>query len=235
VASGGVDFERAFAHNPTTLASHTNILTGTTPLYHGVGDNNGWLYRIEGRKDVWGKGAIIVELINPEHNLRFSKANFTLDLPEGFEPKEYSGNYPPIGEPAPEWTLSTYSGDTISLKDLKGNVVVMDFWATWCGPCAQSIPQMQKLHEKYKDRHVKIVGLTYLEKNDPVAFMKKLGATYPIMKGDPIAKDYNPNLPMVIVIDPEEKVVEIFNGYFGRESDERLERTILSVLEQAGL
>jgi peroxiredoxin len=198
------------------------------------GEKDGWLYRIEARKDVWGDGAIVAELTNLKTEVEFSPDDFRIDLPEGYTPKEYSGNYPPIGEPAPDWTLTTYSGEDISLTDLKGKVVVMDFWATWCGPCVESIPKLQALYEKYKDRNLAILGITYLEKGDPVAFMKKRDVTYPILPGDSIAKAYRASLPMVYVLDPEGRVVDIFNGYFGKESDERLERTILDVIEKAG-
>lgn len=198
-------------------------------------EKDDWLYRIEARKDVWGDGALVVELANLKIGLEFSDDDFLIDLPEGYTQKEYSGNYPPIGEPAPDWTLTTYSGETISLKDLRGKVVVMDFWATWCGPCVESIPKLQALYDRYRDRNVEILGITYLEKGNPVTFMKERAVTYPIMPGDSIAKTYRASLPMIYVIDPEGRVVDIFNGYFGKESDERLERTILDVMEKSGL
>lgn len=198
------------------------------------GEKDGWLYRIEARKDVWGDGAIVVELANLKTGQDFGNTDFHLDLPGGYVRKEYSGNYPPIGEPAPDWTLTTYSGEAISLKDLRGKVVVMDFWATWCGPCVDSIPKLQALYDKYKDRNVEILGITFLEKGDPVKFMEARGVTYRIMPGDSIAKTYRASLPMVYVIDPEGRIVDIFNGYFGEESDERLERTILEVLKNSG-
>ncbi|MFC2164360.1 TlpA family protein disulfide reductase [Acidobacteriota bacterium] len=199
------------------------------------GEKDDWLYRIEARKEVWGDGAIVVELGNLKTGLEFDDGDFLIDLPDGYAQQEYSGNYPPIGESAPEWTLTTYSGEDISLKDLRGKVVVMDFWATWCGPCVESIPKLQALYDKYKDRNVEILGITFLEKGDPVTFMKERGVTYPIMPGDSIAKTYRASLPMVYVIDPEGRVVDIFNGYFGEESDERLERTIQEVMEKSGL
>lgn len=199
------------------------------------GEKDDWLYRVEARKDVWGDGAIVVELEDLMTGLEFSTKDFQIDLLEGYTQKEYSGSYPPIGKPAPDWTLTTYSGETVSLKGLRGKVVVMDFWATWCGPCVESIPKLQALYERYKDRNVTVLGITYLERGDPEAFMKERGATYPIMPGDSIAKTYRASLPMVYVIDPAGRVVDIFNGYFGKESDERLERTILEVMEKSGL
>ncbi|MBN1299992.1 MAG: TlpA family protein disulfide reductase [Melioribacteraceae bacterium] len=56
-----------------------------------------------------------------------------------------------ISEPAPQFSLTNLKGETISLSDLKGKVVIIDFWATWCGPCRQSFPGMQKAVEKFAD------------------------------------------------------------------------------------
>lgn len=56
-----------------------------------------------------------------------------------------------VNKPAPKFSFKTMDGKTISLSDLKGKVVVLDFWATWCGPCKASFPVLQKVYEKYKD------------------------------------------------------------------------------------
>ena len=94
---------------------------------------------------------------------------------------------------------------------------------------------IDRARSAYKDRDVEILGITVQEKGDPVVFMEERGVTYPIMPGESIAKTYQASLPMVYVIDPEGRVADIFNGYFGKESDERLERTIQDVLEKSGL
>jgi len=70
-----------------------------------------------------------------------------------------------IGGPAPEikFTWSSPQTDLKSLADLKGKVVLLDFWATWCGPCRAAFPKMAKLQERYKDYPVAIVGVTSLQ------------------------------------------------------------------------
>jgi thiol-disulfide isomerase/thioredoxin len=197
-----------------------------------VGEKDAWIYRMEGRKDVWGDGALVLDMTNPTIGERFSAEEFEIALPAGYTAKEYSGDFPSIGEPAPEWTLTTFSGKEISLKELRGKVVVMDFWATWCGPCVASMPQLQKLHDKYADRSVRVFGINVQETGDAVTFAKERDVTYPLMNGDAIAKQYNALLPMAVVIDQEGAIVDLFSGYFGKETDELLESMIVATLER---
>src|SRR6266567_2066513 len=68
-----------------------------------------------------------------------------------------------IGATAPDWELSDADGKLQTLAQYRGKIVVLDFWATWCGPCAEVMPQMQKLHEKYKDKGVAVFGVSSWE------------------------------------------------------------------------
>lgn len=72
------------------------------------------------------------------------------------------------------------SNREISISDLKGKVVVIDFWATWCGPCVQEIPQMMKLYDEYKDRGVEFIGISLDERSSTVKqFCEDKGMTWP--------------------------------------------------------
>ena len=153
------------------------------------------------------------------------------ELPQDYRIEEYSGSYPAIGEPAPDFNLTTFQGERINLSELRGKVVVLDFWATWCRPCLQAMPHLQNLHDQYRER-VAILGMNHEESGDPVKFLKRQRFTYPNGPGDAIAKRYHVNgLPFVFVIDPKGKVHEFFSGYYGEESDRLLEQTILSLIE----
>jgi peroxiredoxin len=119
-----------------------------------------------------------------------------------------------VGTTAPDWELSDADGKLQTLTEYRGKVVVLDFWATWCGPCAEVMPQMQKLHEKYKDRGVTVFGVSSWEKSDPAALMKEKHYTYGLLlKGEDIADRYGVGtLPAVYIIGGDGRVVYRHEG-----------------------
>jgi len=119
-----------------------------------------------------------------------------------------------VGTTAPDWELSDADGNLQTLAQYRGKVVVLDFWATWCGPCTEVMPQMQKLHEKYKERGVTVFGVSSWEKNDPAAFMKEKRYTYGLLlKGEDIIDRYGVGtLPAVYIIGADGRVVYRHEG-----------------------
>jgi len=84
------------------------------------------------------------------------------------------------GKPAPELSVTTLDGKTVTLESLKGKTVLLDFWATWCPPCRVDTPVLDKLHEKYGSQ-LAIVGLSIGEPRDVVEkFLKKNPHGFPI-------------------------------------------------------
>jgi cytochrome c biogenesis protein CcmG, thiol:disulfide interchange protein DsbE len=65
-----------------------------------------------------------------------------------------------VGQPAPAYAATSVTGDSVSLARLRGKVVLMNVWATWCGPCRQEIPELRALHSAYKDKGLEIVGIS---------------------------------------------------------------------------
>jgi len=82
--------------------------------------------------------------------------------------------------PAPDLTLNLYNGETFRLSDQIGQVVMVDFWASWCIPCRQEAQTVEALWQEYRDRGVMFVGVDYLDtETEAKAFLKEFGITYP--------------------------------------------------------
>jgi thiol-disulfide isomerase/thioredoxin len=124
----------------------------------------------------------------------------------------------PIGETAPDWQLSDANGKTHSLSEYRGKIVVLDFWATWCGPCAEVMPRMQKLHEKYKAKGLVVFGVNSWERKDPVALMRKKRFSYGLLlKGEEIAEAYKvTSLPVVYIIGGDGRIIYCHEGAGGK-------------------
>ena len=88
-----------------------------------------------------------------------------------------------IGSHLPEFSLKDLHGREISSADLRGKVVLIDFWATWCQPCKKEMPGYQKLLDRYASRGFVVIGFkfdTMMDTEDPLLFAKKLGVRYPL-------------------------------------------------------
>jgi thiol-disulfide isomerase/thioredoxin len=94
---------------------------------------------------------------------------------------------PAIISAAPAWQVTTLDGKTVGLEQLKGKVVVVDFWATWCGPCVHEIPGYIELQKKYADRGLVVVGLSLDENGAAVVskFAAARGMNYPVALATP--------------------------------------------------
>lgn len=92
------------------------------------------------------------------------------------------------GKAAPVLSVKDWmntGGKALKLSKLKGKVVVLDFWGVWCGPCRESVPHLNKLHEKYKDKGLVIIGVhSKAEAKKMADFAKKNGIKYPIVIDD---------------------------------------------------
>ena len=81
-----------------------------------------------------------------------------------------------VGKPAPDFQVEDLKGEEISLKDYRGQVVLLDFWATWCGPCLAEMPKVKKTYENYKDQKFQIIGISSDKSKPPLeAYVEKEG------------------------------------------------------------
>ena len=99
------------------------------------------------------------------------------------QPKEAVIAAGEIGSRLPEFSVKDLQGREISSADLRGKVVLIDFWATWCQPCKKEMPGYQKLVDRYGSRGFAVIGFkfdTMKDMEDPLLFAKKIGVRYPL-------------------------------------------------------
>lgn len=112
-----------------------------------------------------------------------------------------------IGKPAKDFQVTDLKGEELSLEKYRGQVVLLDFWATWCGPCKDEMPHVKKAYEKYKDQQFEIIGISLDRAKPPLeAYIQKEGIEWPqfLDHGGTIAKMYNVRgIPATFLIDSE--------------------------------
>jgi cytochrome c-type biogenesis protein CcmF len=123
---------------------------------------------------------------------------------------------PLAGQPAPDVRLPLLDGGTFVLEEHRGEVVVVNFWASWCPPCQEEMPDLQAAWEAYRDRGVSFVGVAYQEEAASVtAALEMYGITYPVGLdgGDRIADQYGiTKIPETFVIGPDGDVARVYIG-----------------------
>ncbi|MGD9850351.1 MAG: redoxin domain-containing protein [Nitrospirales bacterium] len=144
---------------------------------------------------------------------------------------------PTIGSQAPDFQLLDMNGRSVALSDMQGKVVLLNFWATWCGPCRVEMPSMEVLYQSYRDKGLEILAVSVDEQGPAVTrpFQEDKKLTFPILHD----RDYQVgllygarSLPMTYIIDRKGTIRERVFG--SREWDTpNARQSILKILEEA--
>ncbi|SFD14193.1 Peroxiredoxin [Thiohalospira halophila DSM 15071] len=132
------------------------------------------------------------------------------------------------GEPRPAFTLPDLDGKERSISEWDGQVVLLNFWASWCPPCRREIPAFVDVQEDYRDQGLRIIGVAIDDRQAVVDFTNPMGVNYPILLGGDegigIAEAYGNRmgvLPYTVLIDREGRIVERWREELSYEDVEK--------------
>lgn len=154
----------------------------------------------------------------------------TAQLPDA--PGALTSEGPIVGRPAPDFALRNGNGELVKLSDLRGNVVFINFWATWCRPCREELPGIERVYQEKRAEGLDILAVNYQESAaDASKFFADLGVTVPMLL-DTNGSVYNQyrlqGLPDSFFVDREGNIAALHYGFL---TEEKLRQR----LEQAGL
>ncbi len=124
------------------------------------------------------------------------------------------------GEDAPDFSLNDLNGKAANLSDFKGKVIILDFFASWCPPCREEIPDFIKLQNEYGPQGFTVIGVAMVSLDDAKAFASKMGINYPVLIDDEKSSAaYGPirSIPTTFVIGKEFKVMKKYIGFRSKD------------------
>ena len=140
---------------------------------------------------------------------------------------------PAIGHPAPDFTLVNMAGEPVSLSDFRGQPVIVNFWATWCGPCRLEMPHLQESFAEHEAAGLVVLGVNLTQDDDVAAipeFIDEFGLTFPIILDEEgqMRKLYElPGQPASVFIDRDGIITEFWRGPINQQFiEERLAKIL---------
>jgi thiol-disulfide isomerase/thioredoxin len=137
-------------------------------------------------------------------------------------------------KPAPEFELENVAGGKMKSSDIKGKIAIVDFWATWCAPCIQEIPNFNKIHETYQDKGVQMLAITTMSGalEDIKPKVEEFEMKYPVLVGDDSIEEGFGGLlgfPTTFVVSPDWKIYKKYVGMTANKK-EQIEKDIAKLL-----
>lgn len=123
-----------------------------------------------------------------------------------------------VSNPAPDFKLTSLGGNEVVLSKLKGKVVLVNFWATWCGPCRAEVPHLNAIYEKYRDKGLEIIGISLDRAGEAIvrSFVEKNGMRYVVaLGGSDVTEKFGGVMviPTSFIVDREGKLRGRWEGY----------------------
>ena len=137
-----------------------------------------------------------------------------------------------VGKPAPDFTLKSLSGENLKLSEMTGNVVLINFWASWCGPCREEMPLLNALHSKYEPLGFTVLGVNVEEDvNGAKGFLNNFPVDFPVLldNTNKVSKQYQViAMPTTVVVDRDGNMRYLHQGY--KSGDEEKYRQMVKEL-----
>lgn len=122
-----------------------------------------------------------------------------------------------VGKPAPDFALKSSTGENLRLSEYRGDVVMLNFWATWCGPCRQEMPLLDDLFNRYERVGFTLLGVNIDDDSQrAIDMMRELGVNFPVLfdATKDVSKLYNVSaMPVTVILDREGNVRHVHQGY----------------------
>lgn len=182
---------------------------------------------IKNRKFIWIiLGAFFTGLVLQQYDL--------FRLESDLEPFKIGSTKGLVGELRPKFSLYDFAGESRQISEWDGDVIVLNFWASWCPSCLTEIPMLTELSAQYEDQEVTFIGLALQEKEEIVSYMEEVKIGYTVLVGTldvmQIAISYGNSvgaLPYTVVVDRHQKIA---SQHYGVVSKSDIEQVILPLL-----
>lgn len=141
-----------------------------------------------------------------------------------------------LATPAPDFTLRNLDGKSVGLSSHQGDVVVISFWATWCGPCKEEMPHLQRMYDSLKDQGFVVLSITTDDARTAgrvKPYIRSKGFSFPVLfdASSQVVGAYNPNktLPWTVLLDRDHNIVHVNSG-FNPGDEKKLEAKVMDLL-----